>query len=67
MLIVQEKPREALDGACSTSNLGSKNNLPLLNDYIGLGHLLNFSILDRESECGVIPLKKEEKSFGILK
>ena len=44
-----------------------KDNLPLLNDYIGLGHLLNFSILDRESECGVIPLKKEEKSFGILK
>ena len=44
-----------------------KDNLPLLNDYIGVGHLLNLSILDREGECGVIPLKNEEKSFGILK
>jgi hypothetical protein len=44
-----------------------KDNLPLLNDYIGVIHLLNLSILDRERECGLIPLKKEEKSFGTLK
>ena len=44
-----------------------QDNLPLLNNYIGVAHLLNLSILDREGECGVIPLKNEEKSFGILK
>ena len=44
-----------------------KDNLPLLNDYIGVAHLLNLSILNCERECGLIPLKKEEKSFGILK
>jgi hypothetical protein len=44
-----------------------KDNLPLLNDYIGLAHLLNLSILDCERECGLIPLKQEEKSFGTLK
>jgi hypothetical protein len=44
-----------------------KDNLPLLNDYIGLAHLLNPSILDCERECGLIPLKQEEKSFGTLK
>ena len=44
-----------------------KDNLPLLNDYIGVAHLLNLSILNCERECGLIPLKKEEKSFGTLK
>ena len=44
-----------------------KDNLPLLNDYIGVAHLLNLSILDCERERGLIPLKKEEKSFGTLK
>ena len=44
-----------------------QDNLPLLNDYIGVAHLLNFSILNCEREWGLIPLKKEEKSFGILK
>jgi hypothetical protein len=34
-----------------------KDNLPLLNDYIGVAHLLNLSILDCERECGLIPLK----------
>jgi hypothetical protein len=34
-----------------------KDNLPLLDDYIGLAHLLNLSILDRERECGLIRLK----------
>jgi hypothetical protein len=32
-----------------------------------VAHLLNLSILDCERECGLIPLKKEEKSFGTLK
>ena len=44
-----------------------KNDLPLLNNYIGVGHLLNFSILDRERDCGLIPLKEKEKSLGTLK
>jgi hypothetical protein len=44
-----------------------KDNLPLLNDYIAVIHLLNFSILDRERDCGLIPLKEEEKSLGTLK
>ena len=44
-----------------------KDNLPLLNDYIGVAHLLNLSILNCERERGLIPLKKEEKSFGTLK
>ena len=44
-----------------------KDNLPLLNDYIGVSHLLNLSILNCERERGSIPLKKEEKSFGTLK
>ena len=44
-----------------------KDNLPLLNDYIGVIHLLNFSILDRERDCGLIPLKEKEKSLGTLK
>jgi len=44
-----------------------KDNLPLLNDYIGVIHLLNFSILDRERDCGLIPLKEQEKSLGTLK
>jgi hypothetical protein len=44
-----------------------KDNLPLLNDYIGVIHLLNFSILDRERDCGLITLKEEEKSLGALK
>ena len=44
-----------------------KDNLPLLNDYIGVSHLLNLSILNCERERGLIPLKKEEKSFGTLK
>ena len=43
-----------------------KDNLPLLNDYIGVAHLLNLSILNCERERGLIPLKKEEKSFGTL-
>ena len=41
-----------------------KDNLPLLNDYIGVSHLLNLSILNCERERGLIPLKKEEKPFG---
>jgi hypothetical protein len=45
----------------------SKDNLPLLNDYIGVAHLLNLSILNCERERGLIPLKKEEKSLGTLK
>ena len=45
----------------------SKDNLPLLNDHIGVAHLLNLSILNCEREWVSIPLKKEEKSFGILK
>ena len=44
-----------------------KDNLPLLNNYIGVAHLLNLSILNCECEWGLIPLKKEEKSFGTLK
>ena len=44
-----------------------KDNLPLLNNYIRVAHLLNLSILNCERERGLIPLKKEEKSFGILK
>ena len=44
-----------------------KDNLPLLNDYIGVVHLLNFSILDCGRDCGLIPLKEEEKSLGTLK
>ena len=44
-----------------------KYNLPHLNDYIGVAHLLNLSILNCERERGLIPLKKEEKSFGTLK
>jgi hypothetical protein len=44
-----------------------KDNLPLLNDYIGVAHLLNPSILKCERERGLIPLKKEEESFGTLK
>jgi hypothetical protein len=43
-----------------------KDNLPLLNDHIGVTHLLNLSILNCEREWGLIPLKKEEKSFGTL-
>ena len=43
-----------------------ENNLPLLNDYIGVIHLLNPSILNCERELGLIPLKKEEKPFGTL-
>jgi hypothetical protein len=44
-----------------------KDNLPLLNNYIGVTHLLNFSMLNRERKRGLIPLKKDEESFGILK
>jgi hypothetical protein len=44
-----------------------KDNLPLLNDYIGVAHRLNLSILNCERECGLIPLKEEKKSFGALK
>jgi hypothetical protein len=44
-----------------------KDNFPLLNNYIGLDHLLNLSILDCERQCGLVPLKQEEKSFGTLK
>ena len=33
-----------------------KDNLPLLNNYIGVAHLLNLSILNCERECGLIPL-----------
>jgi len=44
-----------------------KDDLPLLNDYIGVAYLLNLSILDSERECGLIPLNEEEKSFGALK
>ena len=44
-----------------------KDNFPLLNDYIGVAHRLNLSILNCERECGLIPLKEEKKSFGALK
>ena len=40
-----------------------QDNLPLLNNYIGVAHLLNLSILNCECEWGLIPLKKEEKPF----
>ena len=33
-----------------------KDNLPLLNDYIGVAHLLNLSILNCERKRGLIPL-----------
>ena len=38
-----------------------EDNLPLLNDYIGVTHLLNFSMLNRELKRGLIPLKKDEE------
>ena len=44
-----------------------KDNLPLLNDYIRLVHLLNLAILNCEREWGLLPLKQEEEPFGILK
>jgi hypothetical protein len=44
-----------------------KDNFPLLNNYIGLDHLLNLSILDCERQVVWSPLKQEEKSFGTLK
>ena len=44
-----------------------QDKLPLLNNHIGVAHLLNLSILNCECEWGLIPLKKEEKSFGTLK
>lgn len=44
-----------------------KHNLPLLNDNIGVAHLLHLSILDGERGCGLILLKKEEKSLRTLK
>ncbi len=44
-----------------------KDNLPLLNNHIGVIHLLNLSILNCECEWNLIPLKNEEKSFGALK
>jgi hypothetical protein len=43
-----------------------KDNLPLLNNHIGVIHLLNPSILNCEREWVLIPLKKEEKPFGTL-
>ena len=42
-----------------------KDNLPLLNDDIGVAYLLNLSILNCERERGLIPLKKEEKSLEL--
>ena len=39
----------------------------LLNDNVGVADLLNPSILNRERECRLIALKKEEQSLGILK
>ncbi len=44
-----------------------KDNLPLLNDNIGVAHLLNLAILNCEREWGLVPLKQEEEPFGILK
>ena len=43
-----------------------EDNLPLLNDYIGVIDLLNLSILNCEREWVSIPLKKEEKPFVTL-
>ena len=43
-----------------------EDNLPLLNDYIGVIDLLNLSILNCEREWVWIPLKKEEKPFVTL-
>jgi hypothetical protein len=43
-----------------------KYNLPLLNNHIGVIHLLNLSILNCEREWVLVPLKKEEKPFGTL-
>jgi hypothetical protein len=44
-----------------------KDNFPLLNNNVGLAYLLDLSVLHRERQCALIPLKQEEKSFGTLK
>jgi hypothetical protein len=38
-----------------------------MNDDIRVAHLLNLAILHCEREWGLLPLKQEEKPFGILK